>query len=433
MENYLYISTAVSIVALIIIKYGKGASHANYYFSLLAILSWFVPYTYLAKLIPNKVLTEPIILAFSQINASAISTNKAHFYVDIELWLSWGFWGLITVGALLLINRLITLTKWKGNIQNDSSLTLLTTLSAKYQTPIYSANKVSTGLLLGIFKPKIIVSTLITDSKHLDLIICHEKQHLVQNDNLKLMLLAVAECLFWWNPIVRRLININRFYIEAICDENTSKIYGKHSYIEDLASLVLLKHNQKTTTFVCTATSNHTNNIARIKLLKENRKMTFRKKLAYMLIALTAVTTMSWHTLATAISNEKTITVKANQDRLGALVDLDIEITTNLAENVVNKRSAKVTYWMDFTEKGMFAIDDQFTLTFKVTDLGDSASLEYELIESSDSIEKIVSQPKLTVHYGKEATIEVNKPDVSQFAYLIKATPTKATNPHPNE
>jgi len=429
MENYLYISTAISFIVLTLVKYGKGTSNANYYLSSLAIISWFIPYSYMAELTPKEILVGPVVIAFSQVSTASVLSNEQNIYFDIELWLKYGLWALISIGVLLLINRIIRFVKWNNQVKNDSSLSLMSGLSSKYQLPIYSLNKVSSGLLLGIFNPVIIISKLITDPKHIELIVAHEKQHLANNDNLRLMLLEVAECLFWWNPFVRKLINTNRFFIEARCDESASKEYGHNEYIEGLASLILLKLHDKPSNLVCTATSTNKNNIARIKLLKEKRKMTFRKKLIYTLIALTTVTTMSWNTLATAINSELIQQTKVEQKQLGALVEFDATIMKKNIGNIEDTYQNKILLWVNFDKKATIKIGESFTVNFKAKDMGESVFLEYELIESILSNEKIVSKPKLTVDYGKEAIIEIDNPQVSDYAYLIKATPVKAPNP----
>jgi beta-lactamase regulating signal transducer with metallopeptidase domain len=429
MENYFYISTAISLIVLILIKYGKGTSNANYNLSSLAIASWFIPYSYMAELIPREILIQPVVIAFSQISSTSIGSSEQSHYFDLEIWLKWGFWSLISIGVLLLINRCIRFVKWNNQVKNDSSLTLMSELSSKYKLPIYSVDKISSGLLLGILNPVIIISKLITEPKHIKLIIAHEKQHLVNKDNLRLMLLEIVECLFWWNPFVRKLIKTNRFFIEARCDESTSKEYGHSEYIKDLASLMLLKYHDKPSHLVCTATSNNKNNIARIKLLKEKRKMTFSKKVIYTLIAFTTVTTMSWNTLATATSSEKTQHTKPEQKQLGALVDFDAIITKKNIGYIEDTFQYKLMLWTNFDKKTTIKIGENFTVNFTAKDLGESVFLEYELIEYSQSNEKIVSKPRLTVGYGKEAIIEIDNPQISDFAYLIKATPLKAEHP----
>ena len=86
-------------------------------------------------------------------------------------------------------------------------------------------------------------------------------------------------------------------------------------------------------------------------------------------------------------------------------------------------------WWKGHTQYWEEDYPEGFTINFKAKDLGELASLEYELIESMLSNEKIVSKPSLTVKFGEEAIIEIDNQEVSKFAYLIKATPTKSINP----
>ncbi len=438
MENYLYISAVVSCTALAFLHYGKATNNANYYLSTLAIIAWFIPYTLLAELIPKEALKDPIILAFSKMNTVSSLNGESILHLNIDSWLKWSLVALMSIGFFLFIKRLITSVKWRKQLMNDPSLTLIHESSATDKLSIYSVNQVSSGLLLGIVNPVIIISNKITNPKHIALIIAHEKQHQRSLDNVRLFLLALAECLFWWNPLVRKLIHLNRFFIEARCDEKASNHYGKVAYIEDFASLILTKHrgqhHEISSSFICSASSNITNNIARIKLLKEQRKMTFSKKITYTLIALTAITIMSWNTVATANSNDTVQHNKQGQKQLGALIEFDAIITNKLEGDKQDTYRYQVTFWVNFDEKATFRIGEEgfpegFIINFSATDLGESTSLQYELIESQGSHENTVSKPKLTVKYGQAATIEINNPQISQYAYLIKAIPTKETNP----
>ena len=433
MENYLYISVVMSFAVLAFVHYGKATSNANYYLSSLAIIGWFIPYALFAELIPKAALKEPIILAFSTISIKGAFSGDSVLSLDVNLWLKWSLVTLLSIGLILFIQRLITSVKWRNQLMNDASLTLLNKPTATDKLSVYSVSQVSSGLLLGIVKPVIIISNKITNPKHIALIICHETQHMRSFDNIRLLLLEFAECLFWWNPLVRKLVHVNRFFIEARCDENASKGYGKSAYIEDLASLILTKHrdkdHEKPSSFVCSASSNITNNIARIKLLKEMRKMTFIKKIAYTLIALTTLTTMSWNTLATATTSETAQHNQSNQKQLGALVDFDAFITNNMEGDKQDIIHYQVTFWVNFDEDSSFKIRDDFTVNFTAKDLGESTSLQYELIKSIGSDKKIVSKPRLIVAYGEEATIEIENSQLGEFSYLIKATPTKSTNP----
>jgi hypothetical protein len=131
--------------------------------------------------------------------------------------------------------------------------------------------------------------------------------------------------------------------------------------------------------------------------------MTFSKKLTYAVIALATVTTMSWTTLATAINNEQVEHLEANQKQLGALIDFD--------------------------GKASFKINEEFAFNFQVTDSGENALLDIELIEVAQWNEKMIANPKLAIEFGKEGSIEIDNPQVSSNIYRIKAKPVKAVRP----
>jgi beta-lactamase regulating signal transducer with metallopeptidase domain len=428
-DNYFYVNVSIAFAVLMIIRYGKGSSNANYYLSSMAIAAWFIPYPLLAELIPAQVLVEPIIVSFSTLNATVTTNGGQSLQFDINSWLKWGLWGLVSFGVLLFIKQLVDCVRWRRQVMTDPSLNLLNEISAKHHLPVYSVNQVDSGLLLGLFKPVIIISNQINDPKHIDLIIAHEQQHIKNHDNFRLLLLELSECLFWWNPLVRKLVNMNRFLIEVRCDENASKDYGKMDYINDLTSLILSKYQDKPSNLICSATSNGTNNVARIKLLKEKRYMTFNKKLTYAVIALATITTMSWTTLATAINNEQVQHLQANQKQLGALIDFDVKIITEKTDETQNAISANMTIWADFDGKASFKINEEFAFNFQVTDSGEYALLDIELIEVGQGNEKMIANPKLAIEFGKQGIIEIDNPQVSNNIYRIKAKPVKAVRP----
>jgi len=433
MENYLFLSAVISIVALALLNYGEGSNNANYYLSSFAIVTWFIPYPILAELIPEKILMEPLILSFSELSLATNVSSEQSITLDVDLWLMRGLFGLMVIGVLLFLNRLLQSIKWGNQIMKDSSLVHLSGLKTTSQTPVYTVNQVSSGLLLGILKPVIIISNNIVNPKHINLILSHEQQHIKSFDNVRLLLLEITECLFWWNPLVRRLVKTNRFLIELRCDENASIEYGRSNYIEDLTSLILSNHhamhNGEADNLVCSATSGFANNVTRIKLLKERRKMILRKKLCYALVIFTTIITMSWNTFATATDNAKNQQNELSKEQLGALVDFDINIIERIKADEENSSRSQMKIWVQFDEKASIKVGENFTFNFKAKDLGETVSLEYELIELIKTTVKTISKPRLTVEFGKEALIEIDNLHVSKNGYSIKATPVKAYKP----
>ncbi|GHE91555.1 M56 family metallopeptidase [Thalassotalea profundi] len=434
MESYFYANIAISTLVLVLIKYGKGSNNANYYLTLAAIIAWFIPYSLIAQLIPDQVLAEPTIISLSKVNSIIVNDDVSKSIINIGVFVKWLLWSLLSVGILIFAKQMIQIISCQRRIMAEPSLAYSSELSDKHKVNIFSLNQDNSGFILGIFNPVVIISDKLLESQFLDLIIAHEKQHIKSYDNLRLFLLEFCGCVFWWNPWVLKLISVNRFLIEARCDEKASKTFGVHQYIKDLSSLLLLNHyrhhQRDINNVMCSVISSEKHNITRIKLLKESRKMTIRTKILYSVITLSTLTMMSWNTIATAINNDKHEAQQTEMKRLGALMNFDITVIDRTAINgMVRETSSNIVLWVDFDKKAEFMIHDKFKFNLNVKDLEELAFVEIELIEINKSAENTVATPRLAVNYSKEAMIEIDNPDISINAYAIKFTPLKTTNP----
>lgn len=432
MEMYVIVNTTISLAILALLKHGNGTNIIHYYLSFFGVLIWFIPYSLIAKIVPVEVLVEPIILNQSVTHYADYLPSTNYSYFDNETLIQFVALSFVLVGITFFIKQVFKAAVFNKKVLNDSSLQYHKQLSDEYQIPVYSANNVPSGMLLGFRTPKVVFSNLITESKQIKLILCHEKKHFERSDNYRLVFLAFVECLFWWNPLVRALVNKNRFYIEALCDESASQEFGFNEYAKQLASLILFKSEANQLTLTSTATSNKRNNMSRIKLLKENRKMTLKKKVTYVLTLCTALLTMAWHTLVIATDNSSEALAPEHQ---GTLVTFDLKVKDRSNKDEESVFASQMSMWVDFDKKASFKIGDKFKFNFKVSDLGkDSGSLELaafdmEIIEISGSGEKVVSNPRLKTAFTQEAMIEIDNFQVSPHAYAIKFTPERALRP----
>ncbi len=425
MDVYLLINISISVLALVLIKFVQGSNQANYWLSSFAILVWFIPYSWLAKFIPSQVLTAPIIInqSFASVSTSLATTSGNIQFSQIIEWLA-----LVcsVIGLVLFIRQIVNLLKLNHDVLTDDSLEYRQDLSEQYQVPVYSLANAPAGMLLGFHKPKVVISNAINDKQQLNLIICHERTHIARYDNYRLAFLALAECLFWWNPLVRKLVAINRVFIEALCDESASKAYGIDDYINDFAELILRNNQHHMLSLYSTATSSKSNNILRLKLLKENRVMTLNKKLTYVATVFTALLAMTWNTLAIATNNTAD---SLASDNYGALVNLDVKVQDRSDSEQESIHETTMAIWVDFDKQAAIKIDDKFALNLKVSDQGELAAIDMEIIEVAHDSEKVVSKPRLKTAFKQAAIIEIDNYMVSPHAYVIKLTPERALKP----
>lgn len=426
MEIYLLINISISLLTLALLKFAQGSNQANYLLSSFAILAWFIPYPWLAQLIPEQALVNPTIISQSFVTlSSSLTTANSNMFDFAQL----GYWLAIVslvIGMALLIKQIAYLVKLKREILSDVSLKYLKELSEKNQVPVYSASNVPIGMLLGFRRPIVVIANSIKDVRQINLIVCHEKAHMERYDNYRLALLAMIECLFWWNPLVRKLVSKNRVFIEILCDERASKAYGIDDYVNDFAGLILQNNQHNMLSLYSTATSSKSNNILRLKLLKENRVMTLNKKLTYVTTVFTALLAMTWNTIAIATNNTSDSLTSENY---GALVNFDVKVQDRSDSEQESIRETTMAIWVDFDKQAEIKIGDKFAFNLKVSDQGELAGIDMEIIEISNDSEKVISKPRLKTAFKQAALIEIDNYTVSPHAYAIKLTPERALQP----
>ncbi|KPV98404.1 Regulatory protein BlaR1 [Pseudoalteromonas sp. P1-9] len=424
MMFYLLINISISVLVLSLLAFGNGSNKANYRLSVFALVTWCIPYPMLAKLLPADALVNPIILShtFSTITAQQTRLNT-HFidYQQLSLML---LLSSVLLGGVIFSTRLIRQLKTHARIVNSASFSYCDTLSKQHAVPVYRAESVPSGMLMGVFNSKVVLSNTITQANQIALIVNHEKTHKVHNDNLRLLILTLVESLLWWNPLVKKLSKQTRFYIEALCDEQCAQHYGYKAYQADFAELILHQHQSQQLTLNCTATSTKNNNIQRLKRLKEQREMTLKNKLTYTMSVTAALLLITWHTLALAAPNSAN--TKSEQ---GAFVNFELNVTERTNDQAINTHTSQMTMWVHFNEKAAFNISDKFHFNFMVSENNDVAEVEMDILEVSDAGEEIVAQPKLIVAFDQEAKIEIDNYQVSNHAYSIAFTPSRGQKP----
>lgn len=156
------------------------------------------------------------------------------FKMFIEnLWLVW----LVTALALLI--RKITI--YQGFVKyiragrtEVSDTALLDRLAqigeragVKRSVELYTNSLISSPLLLGFFRPCIVLATVDLSDSDFEYTILHELTHYKRRDMFYKWLIQIAVCLHWFNPLVYVMgREVNR-ECELACDEAVIKTLGK--------------------------------------------------------------------------------------------------------------------------------------------------------------------------------------------------------------
>ena len=163
--------------------------------------------------------------ALLESTAIATSNDFSHsfsgFSVPDFLPLLWTL-GAAAVGLYLLVSYLRCRRKLSESYMIDQNeLIDDTLLECDVHADVYTCDTVDSPLVLGIFRPVILLPTAMdfTDGTLLRHIITHEAMHIRRKDNLMKVIGLITLCLHWFNPLVWIMLRMLNQDLETACDE----------------------------------------------------------------------------------------------------------------------------------------------------------------------------------------------------------------------
>lgn len=91
-------------------------------------------------------------------------------------------------------------------------------LKIKQIIPAFTCKNISTPMLVGMFRPKLLLPNKSFTDTQLEFIITHELMHLCHHDILYKTILMIANALHWFNPVVYLMVRMANRDIEIVCD-----------------------------------------------------------------------------------------------------------------------------------------------------------------------------------------------------------------------
>lgn len=104
---------------------------------------------------------------------------------------------------------------------------------------IYLTDYVSSAFVLGIWKPRIYLPAMLSDSEQ-EYIVLHEQVHIRRKDYLSKILAFTALAIHWFNPLVWLAFRLSDKDMEMSCDEAVMKKMNRDIRAEYSASLLKL-------------------------------------------------------------------------------------------------------------------------------------------------------------------------------------------------
>ena len=216
--------------------------------------------------------------------------------------------------------------------------------------PIYVSKYAHTPMLLGIFKPTIVLPDMAFTEKELDIILAHEIVHYKRKDLFIKLLMLIANALHWFNPAVYILSKQMDTACELSCDEEVvSEMDAQNRIFYGETILQVLKHS--------TAQKKSITNVAFATNLC-NSKKTFKRRLTNMM----NVKKMKKPVVALALTAGLLVTgsgaVLANT--VGSALSVNYITETEQTNNITHEEALKM---------GAEAIYNAFGTTININDI----------------------------------------------------------------
>ncbi|MCL2236193.1 MAG: M56 family metallopeptidase [Defluviitaleaceae bacterium] len=160
---------------------------------------------------------------------------------------------------------------------------------------IKQSNRILTPIATGLFRPSIILPETLDLSDHnlLRHILTHEYVHIRRLDTLWKIILVVALCIHWFNPLVWLMFILANKDIEITCDQLTLRRLGHGENAAYAHSLINMAEHKNA--FAAQIYNNFSKNITveRIEVIMKNKKKSILGvSLAFLLVAILSFSTM---------------------------------------------------------------------------------------------------------------------------------------------
>lgn len=406
MLSYFFVNLSLNGIVLIYLHLLNTSPYRiRFRLIMVALINWLIPYKVVIDF-----LNPPKYISISYIEEISRNLNTGNFSISANNhWLSPNsiMFGLMFIGIILLVTDFIKLHKKIKSTQANSIFIKNEDTDGLYE--IKSSNDV---FVAGIFHPRIYIGDELYNSKYAKIILAHEIQHINNHDPLWLVLIALIQRLFWWNPVVGFMAAKARKYIELSCDSSCKNKFDTDMYQQELAEILLLKHEENKV-FNPSIFSNKNFNIFRVKQLSREFKM--NKKNKYLLIT-TLMIPLFLLSLSVSISTASSDnTGNKNSNHILANDEVDITLGVKLQKNSPKQNNEVKT--QSIKSRLISKFGKQVSLNASGIDMeisikphkinGDGIYLE-TVISFLNKTEKIKLTPSIITKNNTEAQIVIN-------------------------
>ena len=169
---------------------------------------------------------------------------------------------------------------------------------------------ISSPAIINVFKPKVLVTSKIAElnTKDISYILMHELSHCKRGDTFVNQVMAVLQCIHWFNPLIWYCFKLMRQDMELATDEKVLELFGdgcQKEYGNALLNVVETYKGNKLAPKLIGMVDDKKSLEKRIKMIKLNMLFKSRKKIV-VVIGIACVLTLSALLLTNAVVDKST-------------------------------------------------------------------------------------------------------------------------------
>lgn len=196
--------------------------------------------------------------------------------------------GTVLIAVFFASAYIMCLTKFKGStpIENDFIQKWFNTHKLKRKIAVHQTDRISSPLTYGLLRPIILLpkTTDWENEQQLNYIFLHECEHIRRHDLVIKLVIIVALCVHWFNPLVWVMYCLLNRDIELSCDEHVIRKCGKKSRAEYARALISMEERKSSPLVICNSFSKNAIEERIVAVMKYKHLSLFSCSLAFVLV-----------------------------------------------------------------------------------------------------------------------------------------------------
>ncbi len=229
------VMSVISLIYLGALPYLRKRYSAKwlYYIWLMVIIGWIMPFRpyigsiFKASIMPKTQQLQGGYKIYNQqlCNLPSQSSSKLHISFMLIMIIIWAMIAVGVVGFQVWRHAqfLKIVKRWSNNVEDSELLHHLSQLryeiGIKHNVAIKTCPTVASPMMIGFFRPTILMPSVKISYDELDFILRHELYHLKRNDLWYKAIVLLSTALHWFNPVIYYVGKSIEVQCEISCDE----------------------------------------------------------------------------------------------------------------------------------------------------------------------------------------------------------------------